>query len=126
MASRAAPVLRYFFLDLAGSIVRFPVWWFGTGFVGLLGWMRRELQFRWKSYGFAIWMHNFFVPMYGQHDWTGRLVSIFMRFVVLIGRLIALAAEVLGYAALTALWLMALPILFFLLVTGLAQGALAL
>ena len=114
MSSRSGSIARYFLIDLFGSIIYFPAWWYTRGFFGVLRYFGQSLAYRWMSYNFPIWLKNFFVPMYGQYDWSGRLVSVFMRFFVLIGRLIALLVEALIYFTLTLLWLAAPP-LFLLL-----------
>jgi len=38
-----------------------------------------------------VWLKNLFVPMYGQYDFTGRLISFFVRFVQIIGRIVIMA-----------------------------------
>lgn len=80
------------------------------------------LRYRFQAYAFRIWIRNFFVPMYGQHDWSGRIVSFFMRLVVLIGRLIALLVEAFVYALGLALWLAAPAILALLTVFSFIAG----
>ena len=65
-------------------------------------------------YGIQIWLKNFFVPMYGQTDLAGRLVSVWMRCVVLVGRLSAIAVEAVLRAIGILAWIAA-PILFLLL-----------
>jgi len=100
--------------DLLGSVLRFPLWWYGEGFLRVTGWMRTKLAYRWKSYAFVIWMQNILVPMYGQYDWSGRLVSFIMRLVVLVARAIAFIAEAVWYAFLTAAYAM-LPVIAALL-----------
>lgn len=122
MVSEASGVVKYFLVDLAGSVIRFPIWWYTSGFFGVAKWFARELRFRWKSYSFVIWMKNFFVPMYGQYDWSGRLVSVIMRFVVLVGRFIGLIVEALAYAILLFLWLLAPPVCLFLFFLNVAEG----
>ncbi len=123
VTSRFKQIFRLLFIDFAGSFLWFPVWWYTVGLKKLALKFWHGLQYRVASYGLKIWIKNFFVPMYGQHDWSGRLVSLFMRFVVLVGRLIGLAVE----AALYAVGLLAYaaaPALFALLfVTSLVQGA---
>lgn len=93
--------------DLVGSVAWFPIWWYSRGLFGLIAWMKRELQYRVRAYAFAVWIKNFFVPMYGQHDWVGRIISIFMRFFVILGRLIALGIEIVLYGICIVLWAMA-------------------
>ncbi len=61
--------------------------------------------------------------MYGQSDWTSRLISVFVRFFVLIGRFIALGAEAVIYMGGIVLWVVA-PILFgVLFIWNLLRGA---
>lgn len=74
------------------------------------------LRYRSQAYAFRIWIRNFFVPMYGQYDLTGKLVSVFMRFFVLLGRGIAIAVEAIGYLVGLLIWmLIPAAALFFLL-----------
>lgn len=98
---------RLIFIDLLGSVAWFPVWWYTKGFALVRAKAWASLRYRSQSYGFRIWIRNFFVPMYGQYDITGKLVSVFMRFIVLIGRSIAFSVEALIYAAGLLLWVAA-------------------
>ena len=98
-------------VDLVGSVVWFPVWWYTKGLNRILHATTNAMRYRAQSYAFGVWIRNFFVPMYGQYDWTGRLISVFMRFVVLIGRLIALAFESAIYAMGVVAWGLA-PMVF--------------
>ena len=83
----------------------------------------RSLRYRAQAYSFAIWIRNFFVPMYGQYDWVGRTISIFMRLVVLIGRLIAFFVEAVIYFAGLVAWCVIPPIA---IVLALENGVLSL
>lgn len=124
MTSRLGAVGKLLFIDLLGSVAWFPIWWYTIGLRRLVDFAIRSIRFQAKKYGLAIWIRNFFVPMYGQYDITGRLVSVFMRFVVLIWRSFALAIESVIYAAIICVWAVALPILIALVVTSIAQGIL--
>jgi len=97
-------LVRLFLSETFGSILRFPFWWYTEGLVEAARWCGRGLRYRWESAGLAVWLANFFVPMYGQHDLAGRLVSVVMRFVVLIGRLAGLVVEAAGYGLLLSAW----------------------
>ncbi len=101
---------KFVFSETIGSVLRFPLWWYTDGLAKLGAWIVRELKYRWKAYAFAIWIQNMFVPMYGQYDWSGRLVSFIMRIVVLIGRGIALTFEACAYVALMIAYLLAPPV----------------
>ncbi len=114
MQSRTGAVLQLIGVDLIGSVAWFPVWWYTKGFMRIIAMIRRAIDIRIRQYGFRIWLHNFFVPMYGQYSFTGRAVSLLMRAVVLVGRTIALGVEVLIYAGGLLIWVSA-PALFVLL-----------
>jgi hypothetical protein len=117
------PAARLVFFDLSGSVLWFPIWWYTTGLkkVVLVAW--RTLVFRVQSYGLKVWIRNFFVPMYGQHDITGRLISVAMRLVVLIGRIVELTVEALVYLAGITAWIVAPPVLLGLAITSGIRGA---
>lgn len=122
MLSKTGLIVRFVFLDLILSVLHFPLWWYSDGLGSVLGRGRRALAFRWKSFAIGVWIRNLFVPMYGQHDFMGRMVSVVMRFVMLIGRLIFIAFEAFYYFLLTILWVTFLPGLVFLFVFGVLRG----
>ncbi|MDO8617858.1 MAG: hypothetical protein Q7N87_03180 [Candidatus Uhrbacteria bacterium] len=122
MISRTGSIAKYFFIDLFGSVVYFPAWWYTVGFWGVLRYFGQALSYRWTSYRFHIWLKNFFVPMYGQEDWSGRLVSVFMRFFVLLGRLIAYAIEAAIYFLFIIFWLLAPPLCLIFFLQSLYRG----
>ena len=123
MQSRTGAVARLLLVDLAGSVLWFPLWWYTTGLSRVIMHGLRVLRYRARSYSLAIWLKNFFVPMYGQHDLVGRLVSVVMRFIVLVGRSIALLVEAMFYLFVVALWAAAPAAFLFLCVNGLIRAA---
>lgn len=98
MSTNAAHVAKYLILDVFGSVVRFPFWWYAKGLRLVAVKALLALQYRIQKYGLSVWIKNFFVPMYGQRDISGRLISVLMRFFVLIARAVAIAAEGAVYA----------------------------
>lgn len=72
------------------DILYFPIWWFSSG-------ARKAGRYLWDLFATAnsslapgLWLQNLTVPMFGQYDWQGRIISVFMRLVNVIGRGIAL------------------------------------
>jgi len=104
VTSHVKALSKIIFTDLVGSVVWFPVWWYSRGLFGVIAWVGRELKYRIRAYSFRVWIKNFFVPMYGQYDWMGRIISVFMRFFVLIGRAIGFVLEAIFYGVLIAFW----------------------
>ncbi len=112
MRSASLELTKFVFAETVGSVIRFPIWWYGEGLSRLVGWIVKQLSYRWKSFSFVIWMQNLFVPMYGQYDLAGRLVSFVMRLVVLIGRGIFIGFEAAGYLVLLFAYVIVPPISF--------------
>ena len=94
-------------VEIAEDVLYFPLWWYSKGFWQALVGVQNFLSDRLKSLGLAVWLKNLFVPMFGQHDFAGRLISFFMRLVQIIFR--SLVFVLLAILSLTflLLWLLA-------------------
>src|SRR3989338_7890262 len=91
-------------LEFVFDLVYFPLWWY-TGGVKRAGLFAVQLLRDGNSIlAPGLWLKNIFVPMFGQSDWQGRLVSFFMRFVNVIGRSIALMFWFVATIVLFLLW----------------------
>lgn len=102
-------VFQRLILEFLLDLVYFPVWWYTGG-------VKRTAVFCFDilSEGNVhlapfLWLKNIFVPMYGQTDWQGRLMSIFMRFFNVIFRSLALLIWSVVVWVLLLVWL-ALPV----------------
>ncbi|MDO8505679.1 MAG: hypothetical protein Q7S48_03830 [bacterium] len=80
-----------------------PIWWYTRGLFKQLKGIAVSLGVRQEALAIDIWLKNLFVPMYGQYDLTGRLISFFMRLFQIIVRSIAFII----WAALLLIWLLA-------------------
>lgn len=92
-------ILKEFFFD----VLTFPLWWYSSGAQKAFLRMKNSIAFSVDELGVLVWIKNLFVPMYGQYDWQGRLISFFMRFFQIIFRSIGVL-----------IWLV-LSLLFFIL-----------
>ena len=98
-------VFQRLLIDFFIDIFYFPVWWYSAGAKrALIGcWhLIREANI---SMAPGLWLKNIFVPMFGQRDWQGRIMSFFMRLVNVIGRGIALFIWSASVFALFFIWL---------------------
>ncbi|HBU06781.1 MAG TPA: hypothetical protein DEB09_01730 [Candidatus Magasanikbacteria bacterium] len=102
-------VLQRMALEFVFDLVYFPIWWFTGGVKQALKFCYGLMQDANMFMAPGLWLKNMFVPMYGQTDWQGRLMSIFMRFINVIGRSIGLFIWFLVVLVLFGLWL-AFPI----------------
>lgn len=122
MLQGTGALARLLFVDLIGSVAWFPIWWYTTGLKKMIQWCLDGLHYRVRQYSFAVWIKNFFVPMYGQYDWQGRLISVLMRTVVLTGRGVALVAEAVIYVFLVLAWAIVPPLAFILALQNILLG----
>ena len=99
-------LLQTFKVVLFSTVADFlytPVWWYTRGLWKQLRGVTGSFIRKQHDLAIDVWLKNLFVPMYGQYDIVGRLISFFMRLVQIIGRAIVL----LIWAALLLVWLMA-------------------
>lgn len=103
-------VLRYFFIELVGDILYFPIWWYSAGFIQFLNSLINRLKDTERHLAIRLLAQNLFLPMFGQDDRQGRIISFFMRLVLLFGRVIYFCGFIIISLVLMIFWL-ALPII---------------
>lgn len=98
-------IIQRLSIEFVLNLIFFPIWWYSKGakkvLLGCLHWIQSTNQ----QMAPGLWLKNIFVPMYGQTDWQGRLMSFFMRFVNVIGRSIGLVIYSVVILAVFILWL---------------------
>lgn len=96
-------VLQRITIDFLWHLVYFPIWWYTGGVKKTLIFCFNLFQTGNENLAPGLWLRNIFVPMFGQTDWQGRIMSFFMRLVNVIFRFIILA-----------IWFFVVLIIFFL------------
>ena len=77
-------IIRLSFLlliDELRAILYFPFWWYSQGLLGVIRKSGQSINDFQETLGFMIWVKNLFVPMFGQRDIAGRIISFFLRIV---------------------------------------------
>ena len=98
-------VLQRLALQFLLDSIFFPVWWYTLGLFRVSIGLWHSLQDANISLSPGLWLKNIFTPMYGQTDIEGRLMSVFMRIVNIIGRTIGLCAWIIVLLSALLLWL---------------------
>lgn len=101
------------FVELLKDVLYFPFWWYGRGLI-LIG--RRAWSFvvyENRIWGPGVWLRHLFVPMFGLHDWQGRLISLFMRVFQVLFRSFLMLVYIIIAFLLLASWLL-WPLLVFM------------
>ena len=80
MARIKSPIiLSLILIDEIKEIFYFPIWWYSRGLVKVINGCWEFVKDFEQTLGFSIWVKNLLVPMYGQRDIAGRLISFFLR-----------------------------------------------
>ena len=74
---------KYFVTDLFGGVLFFPVWWYTQGAKLMVLWLGRRARGAKVRLGVGVWIRNLFVPMYGETSFAGRVISFFMRLIMI-------------------------------------------
>ncbi len=83
-------ILQRLLLEAVLDIFYFPLWWYTGGVKHALFWCFNLFKDGNRTLAPGLWFRNIFVPMYGQYDWQGRIISFFIRLANVIGRMMAL------------------------------------
>jgi hypothetical protein len=73
-------------IDELKAILYFPLWWYSAGLFNVVKGCGKFINDFQQTLGFMIWVKNLFVPMFGQRDIAGRIISFFLRLVQIIFR----------------------------------------
>ncbi len=102
-------IIKSFFVDTLLSIFYFPVWWYGPGLKKRFLIFRGQVKKLSKALALKIMFANYFKPMFGEYSRTGRMISFFMRTILLFWRLLLFLVSFLGLLVLFLVWII-LPI----------------
>jgi hypothetical protein len=109
--------IKYIFIEVLWDIIYFPMWWYtkGTARIGRYCLESAQVQIK-RRLALGVWISNIFKPMYGDYTIEGRIISGFMRLVVLVWKLIQMIVWLCFLVVLFLAWLI-LPvvIVFFIL-----------
>ncbi|MFA4818557.1 MAG: hypothetical protein WC621_01810 [Patescibacteria group bacterium] len=96
--------------EFLADVVRFPWWWYGGGLKQLAAWSGRAWANTRARVGLGIFVKYFFKPMYQDYSWQGRIISLVMRSILLIVKLVHLLVAGVVYLIPILLWLVILPL----------------
>lgn len=116
--TRSATIVGKFFLSLCFEIVTAPLWWYTGGVVWIISRVGASIRDAAAQAALGLWIKNVFVPMYGQHDTWGRIVSFIIRVANIIARGVWVALWAVVCVTAFGAWVAAPAITFYYLVFG--------
>ena len=72
-------VLQRMTIEFLFDLIYFPVWWYTGGVKHAFKYCIHLFKSGNANLAPGLWLKNILVPMFGQSDFQGRLVSFFMR-----------------------------------------------
>jgi hypothetical protein len=102
-------ILRLATAELLGGFLALPGWWYTKGLEIVWGWVKRTVNEASQLFALGVWVKNLLVPMYGETQLSGKVISFFLRLAVIVLRGLAVAVWVLVAAAALVIYLLALP-----------------
>lgn len=102
-------ILRLVLSEWLGGFLALPRWWYGRGWSMMTAWVARTVRDASRTFALGVWVRNLFVPMYGDDAWSGRLISIGIRSVMIVGRGMAVGLWSALALSAFALYALALP-----------------
>ncbi len=109
LRSNVLLAIKYLAVDLALSVLYFPVWWYTKGLARAGAYCAGVVGNAARSFGVRNWFKNIFKPMFGQYDIAGRIISFFMRLAMMLYYSVVLLVLIVIMLALFLFWL-ALPV----------------
>ena len=103
-------MMRLVLTELIGGFLALPMWWYTRGLSVMSEWLRRTVRDASQMLALGVWVQNLFVPMYGETEWSGRLISFGVRLVMIFVRGIAVAFWAVLALALFAAYFVSLPV----------------
>ena len=107
-------MFKYLFKDLLAEILYFPLWWYSRGVFKILNIIKEQGQEMIRALGLKIWLKSMLKPMFGDYTKEGRLISFFMRIIILIFRLAAFIIWMTVLSILLLCWLSLPPLAIFM------------
>jgi hypothetical protein len=98
-------ILPKIILETIFDILLFPFWWYTKGAWRALVYCFGLLKYGNELMNPGLWLKNIFVPMFGQYDIQGRIISFLMRCAQIVARTIGLFFWLIICLVLFAVWL---------------------
>jgi hypothetical protein len=102
--------IKTLFIDLIGEVLYFPIWWYTRGLKRVVLFIWHSIKKLARNLSLKIMITSLFRPMFAQHDRAGRIISFFMRLILLVSRIVVFVLFSVLYSVILIFWLV-LPVL---------------
>ncbi len=106
--------LKYITVDIVLDILYFPIWWYSKGLQRVLSYVRNSAAFFIRRrLALGVWLKSMFKPMFGDYTKEGRIISFFMRVIVLIWKLVITVVWLVCLFVLVIIWIILPPFIIY-------------
>lgn len=105
---------KFILKDLLFDFLYWPIWWYTIGLRYVIIFVWNKIIDQENFFGVRIWITNLFVPMFGQYDWQGRIISFFVRLLNIIARILLWFIWILLSSLFIVLWIVLPPLSIFM------------
>lgn len=121
MSSFIISFSKIFLIDVILDILYFPVWWYSKGLKNVLLWAGRRIRIANINLSLRLWLTSLFKPMFGERSRSGRIISFFMRLMVLVWRSFLILMVILSASLVIVIWIV-LPVFIVYQIVILSTG----
>ncbi|MDD4901872.1 MAG: hypothetical protein PHE24_01925 [Patescibacteria group bacterium] len=104
------------FFSILMDIFFFPFWWYSLGLFKIIKNLANFVADKEKSLALLVWIKNIFVPMYGQRDIQGAIISFFIRLAQIIFRSVILIFWIIIALIVFWIWFLAPILIIYMIV----------
>ena len=97
--------IKQIVIDLVGEILYFPVWWYTQGLMRTISYVIASIKNTNRNLALGLMFRNLLKPMFGQYDREGRLISFFMRIILILFRLVVFILLSILYLLIIIFWI---------------------
>jgi hypothetical protein len=97
---------KSFAVDIIGDALYFPIWWYTLGLRHIIFNAFKSIRDTAHNLALRLLVLNIFKPMFAQYDRAGRIISFFMRVVILIARTIYIVIFAILRLIIVVIWIM--------------------
>ncbi len=109
-------ILQRLTLEFVLDFLYAPIWWYTKGAKRAILFSAHMVAEGNAQFAPGLWLVNIFVPMFGQYDWQGRLVSFFVRLMNVIFRSILLLIWIVFSLLMFCVWLIVPAFVVYMLI----------
>lgn len=101
--------IKLIIIDLIGEVLYFPVWWYSQGLFKTAIYVFGSIKSTSRNLALSLMIKSLFKPMFAQYDRTGRIISFFMRLLLLVARSVFFIFTSVFYCLFLIFWII-LPV----------------